>query len=77
MNGCHNRPPYRESQPVQDGHYMDGVTRYPKMVPLRFVMKTDCQYTHTALGRVDQGCAECIWKSKAAPQQPATQGASK
>lgn len=50
MNGCHNRRPFRESQPVQDGHFMDGVTRFPKMVSQPFRMNPDCQYTHTTLG---------------------------
>lgn len=57
--GCHNRPPFRAVLPVQDGWFLDGVTRVPRMVPAPFRMATDCQYTKTALGQADKGCVGC------------------
>ena len=56
-NGCHDRKPFKESVPVQDGHFMDGVTRTPRMVSSPFRMARDCQYTKTTLGQADKGAA--------------------
>ena len=63
MNGCHNRPTFRAVMPVQDGHYLDGTTRTPRMVASVFRMAPDCQYTLSALGRVDSGCTDCKWRA--------------
>jgi len=62
-NGCHNRRSYKTSTPVQDGHFMDGVTRTPKMVSVPFRMSTECNYTHTDLGRADSRCNGCKWRA--------------
>lgn len=61
-HGCHNRAPFKTITPVQDGWYMDGVTRVPKMVAVPFRMAFDCQYCKTDLGKVDKGCEGCRWK---------------
>lgn len=67
-NGCHNRAPYRESVPVQDGWFMDGVTRAPRMVASKFRMSPDCNYTHTELGQRDERCAGCRWRHESEEQ---------
>ena len=61
-NGCHDRKPFRPSQPVQDGYFMDGVTRIAKMVSVPFRMSRDCEYTKSSLGNADKGCTGCQWK---------------
>ena len=61
--GCHNRAPFKASIPVQDGWYLDGYTRTPRMVAQPFRMEPQCQYTHTELGRADQRCSECKWRA--------------
>jgi hypothetical protein len=63
--GCHNRAPYLSSIPVADGHYMDGYTRTPRMVPMPFRMAQTCQYTHTSLGQADTRCHGCTWRATA------------
>lgn len=67
--GCHNRPPFRSVLPVQDGYFLDGVTRVPRMIAVPFRMSKDCQYTHTSLGQADQGCAGC--KHRHTPKEAA------
>ena len=62
--GCHDRPPYKPSQPVQSGWYADGYTKTPRMVPMPHVMTTDCQFTHTELGKIDAKCEGCKHKLK-------------
>lgn len=57
--GCHNRPQYRNMLPVQDGWWMDGQTRVPKMIPSPFRMSAECQFTHTTLGQADPKCVGC------------------
>lgn len=64
LNGCHNHKPFRTSYPAQDGWFMDGVTRTPKMVPVKFRMAPDCQYTKTALGAADKRCEGCKHKEQ-------------
>jgi len=63
LYGCHNRKPFRTSTPVQDGWFMDGVTRVAKMISVPFRMSPNCQYTHTELGKVDPKCNGCKWKA--------------
>ena len=63
MTGCHNRPPFRAVLPVQDGWFLDGTTRTPRMVPWVIRAKPDCQYTLSDLGRIDAGCAGCKWRA--------------
>jgi len=53
MNGCFNRAPLRTQVIVQAGHFMDGVTRYPRMISIPDPMTKDCQYTHDKLGQTD------------------------
>lgn len=57
--GCHNRQPFKESVPVQDGFFMDGVTRTPRMIASPVRSTKPCQYTKTALGQADKGCSGC------------------
>ena len=66
-NGCHNRKPYRESVPVQDGWYADGYTRTPRLIASPVRSTKPCQYTKTALGQADKGCIGCQWR--AVPKQ--------
>ena len=63
LNGCHDRPAFRSLLPVQDGWWMDGHTRVPRMVPSPFRLSPDCQYTKTDLGKSDPGCTRCKWKT--------------
>ena len=63
--GCHNRAPYLTSIPVGDGHYMDGYTRTPRMVPMPFRMSKDCEYSTSDLGEKDKACDGCKWKAGA------------
>lgn len=60
--GCHNRPEFRPTFPVQAGWYMDGYTRTPRMESVRHVMSTDCQFTVSEAGRVDPKCDGCRHK---------------
>lgn len=62
MNGCFNRAPLQTRVIVQSGHFMDGVTRYPRMVSIPDPMTKECQYTKNEIGRADKGCDGCVWK---------------
>jgi len=62
--GCKNRAPYASAMPVQDGWFMDGYTRTPRMVSMPFRMSPDCNYTTTALGEKDEKCQGCSWRAK-------------
>ena len=63
LNGCHNRPPFREGIPVQDGYWLDGRTRTPRMAWAPFRMARDCQYSNDQLvGAKDPRCSGCRWK---------------
>lgn len=62
--GCHNRAPYTRSLPAQEGWYMDGYTRTPRMAAMPFRMSTDCNYTTTELGQADKGCDGCTWRKQ-------------
>ena len=62
-NACNNRPPLKTSVVVQDGWYMDGVTRCPRMVTIKDQMSKDCQYSKTTQ---DAGCDGCKWRADAA-----------
>jgi hypothetical protein len=63
--GCFDRAPYLTSIPAQNGWFMDGYTRTPRMVPMPFRMSKDCNYKTTALGEKDKGCDGCKWKAGA------------
>lgn len=56
---CHNRAPFQPKLPVQDGWFMDGFTRTPRMVAVPFRMSALCNYTHTELGQADGRCTGC------------------
>ena len=62
---CKDRPLYRASMKVADGHWDDGVQRIPKLTSIPFRMNPDCQYTKTSLGEADQRCEGCKWKKPA------------
>lgn len=62
LNGCHNRQPYRSTIPMQDGWYMDGHSRSPKMLSVPFRMNPECVYTTSELGQADAKCSGCKWK---------------
>jgi hypothetical protein len=64
-NGCFNRAPYTPVIPVQDGWFMDGYTRTPRMVPMPFRMEPGCQFTHSDLGQADKRCTGCTWRATA------------
>ena len=55
--GCHNREPFRDRvyYPVRWGAYLDS---------REFRMATDCQYTLTELGKKDEKCEGCKWKTQ-------------
>ena len=67
--GCHNRTPFRDVYPVQDGwndlprvtvHSSGyGDSRLPRIVEQPFALSRPCQYTLSDLGRVDPGCVGC------------------
>jgi hypothetical protein len=59
---CHNRAEYRELLIAQDGYYIDGTTRVPKLVSVPFALSRDCQYRLSDLGRADKGCDGCRWR---------------
>ena len=42
-----NRGEFKQQVIVQDGWFMDGVTRYPRMVSTPFVMSPDCEFQKT------------------------------
>lgn len=56
-HGCHNRQDLKTSAIVQDGWWMDGTTRYPRMVSVPVPMTKDCQYTR--LNPADPACTGC------------------
>lgn len=61
---CHNRPAFKTVRPIQDGYYLDGVTRTPRLVPDHFRMARDCQYTLTGLGQADPKCTGCTHRKE-------------
>jgi hypothetical protein len=63
--GCKDRAPYLSSIPAADGHYMDGYTRTPRMVPMPFRMAQGCEYTKSELGQADTRCHGCTWRAEA------------
>ena len=72
MNGCFNRAPLKTMVVVQNGHFMDEVTRVPRMVSIPNPMTTSCQYTLSPLGAADSACAGCSHQSKAVAAQKVT-----
>lgn len=56
-HGCHNRPPLRTRAMVQDGWFLDGVTRMPRMIAIPDPMTKECQYTK--LNPKDERCKNC------------------
>jgi len=41
---CKDRSPFKEHLQVQDGYFMDGVTRIQKMISIPFRMALECVY---------------------------------
>lgn len=67
-NACFDRPPFRTSMVVQDGWWMDGYTRYPKMKAVEFRGSPGCVYsTDPLMGSKDPGCVGCKWRGGAVP----------
>lgn len=60
---CHDHAPYLTRIPMQDGYFLDGVTRTARMVSVPQVMARDCQFTHTELGKADSRCDGCRWRA--------------
>ena len=60
--GCHNRKAYKPKLFVQNGWWLDGITKTAKVEQAPFRMAPDCQYTKTELGKVDERCAGCKHK---------------
>lgn len=58
--GCNGRDPLRSRREVQRGWTDDGRRH---MQPIPDPMTKECQYTFTALGRVDPGCLGCEWRA--------------
>ena len=62
---CYNRSNFATVYPVQDGNYLDGYTRTPRMIPLKTFGARECQYTKFQLNpqqphnRDDVRCAGC------------------
>jgi len=52
---------------VQDGWFMDGITRAPRMASSPFRMAQACQYTLTELGQIDESCSGCKHKATERP----------
>lgn len=53
---------------VQDGWWMDGYTRYPKMKAVEFRGSPGCVYsTDPLMGSKDPGCVGCKWRGGAVP----------
>lgn len=59
MNGCFNRPPFRNSTLVQDGYTEVDGRLVPKFRHVPFRMSRACNYKNTAEGRADLRCAGC------------------
>lgn len=57
--GCYNRQPFKDSTVVQDGWFLDGVTRTPRMVKVKDAMSKDCQYSNST---PDERCTGCKWR---------------
>lgn len=60
--GCHNRKAYKPKFFVQNGWWLDGLTRTAKVEQSKFRMAPDCQYTKTDLGKTDDRCIGCKHK---------------
>lgn len=59
-NGCNNRKPPASNIRVQSGWTEDG-RRLMKWIA--DPMTKACQYQHTDLGKADQGCTGCVWRT--------------
>lgn len=62
MNGCHNRPPFKESLWVFNGYGYDATRREIESVKIPFRMAMDCQYSKSKEGQVDPKCEGCTHK---------------
>ena len=66
LNGCHNRPPFKETMLVQSGYFEDSWfikgERIARWVTSPFRMERECQYQKDDKYN-DQGCVGCVHKS--------------
>jgi len=56
-----NRGEFKKSMVVPDGHFMDGVTRTPRMVSVPFRMSPDCEFQKNDLYQYPD-CIGCSLK---------------
>ncbi|MFA5900478.1 MAG: hypothetical protein WC829_15370 [Hyphomicrobium sp.] len=66
LNGCHSRPPFRETLRVQDGYFDDSWhtdIRTPRWITIPFRGEKSCQYALSELGQADAGCTDCKHKA--------------
>lgn len=69
LNACHNRAPFADSYPAQDGWFSTGLqtpdgrehTRLPIIVAVPHVMTKDCQYS---IRTPDPKCTGCRWNQQ-------------
>lgn len=66
--GCFNRLPLKTTAIVQDGWFMDGVSRTARMISIFDPMTKTCQYSRDDR-YADPGCIDCKNKSKAIDAQ--------
>lgn len=59
--GCFNRKPLKTQIVVQSGHFMDGVTRTPRMISIPDPMTKTCQYSKFDIYN-DPQCQNCKHK---------------
>jgi hypothetical protein len=65
-----NRGEFKRNVIVQDGHYMDGTTRYPRMVSVPFRMSPDCEFQKNDLYQYPD-CIGCSLKKPKTELEPA------
>lgn len=58
LHGCHNRRPLATRAVVQNGWYMDGTTRAPRMESIPVPKSRDCKHERR---QTDPGCTACKW----------------
>lgn len=59
-HGCYDRAPYKDWYFVQDGWFIDGVTRVYKLTKVEHVMTRDCQFTIEK--PTHPRCEGCKWQ---------------
>ena len=64
-----NRGEFKAFMVVQDGWYMDGVTRTPRMVASPFRMAKPCQFQLDDKYNLPD-CVGCSWKTQSGARAP-------